>query len=564
VDPIVILDTPASGVTPGAELHLGVRVRNPGRRVEGYELAVLGPLGPFSRLEPAELSVFPGREEAAELVVAPPSTSVAPSGTIPIAVRARSLVDPAASSVAETDIDVGGSAGLDARAVQTMRRGRWSARFAVELTNRGNTPLRLILVGHDPAGDLSFKIHPETVDIAPGGRVVSSVKARARQPFLRGSAVVRPFEVACHDFPFGRAKPLPGTPATPGDALYRNFPMQLQQQPVVSKVMMAVAGLAVLGAALVFLLFARQGSGASTFGFDAPGEPTGVAATPSSSTSITVRWVPVAGATGYDVLSDGGQKLNDQPIEALQSQFEQTDLEPQSEHCYTVVALGPNGEGGTRQSGPSEETCTTTPPQSTVPPPTDVRSATDAGQLVLEWEHEDADNHEFLVVVDGATDQASRFDGSGRPFPVEEPGTYGVQVIAVDKETGDQSDPSEEIEVEVPVPACTEDCPPTRLHVAALEQIWIQGRSPGDPATVLAQIQQTVDGMNRNLTVQEASSETFVRDDPELSAISPDAPGILFYVELGSREETVAFCNDYPNRGGCLPATWIVRETLEQ
>jgi hypothetical protein len=70
--------------------------------------------------------------------------------------------------------------------------------------------------------------------------------------------------------------------------------------------------------------------------------------------------------------------------------------------------------------------------------------------------------------------------------------------------------------------------------------------------------------MNRNLTVQEASSETFVRDDPELSAISPDAPGILFYVELGSREETVAFCNDYPNRGGCLPATWIVRETLEQ
>ena len=67
------------------------------------------------------------------------------------------------------------------------RAGRWSATYHLEFANQGNAAVRLALTAHDPAGALELRLSPDVVDLPRAAGSTAELKAKARQPFLRGS-----------------------------------------------------------------------------------------------------------------------------------------------------------------------------------------------------------------------------------------------------------------------------------------------------------------------------------------------------------------------------------------
>jgi hypothetical protein len=451
VDPVVILQG-AGPLTPGGQQTLNLRVRNQGRRVEGYRLTVLGPLSPHATVTQPELSVYPGREESADVVVSLPEGATTPTGTLPVGVLVQSLVEAESSAVAEVDLSIGGVSGLTVRALQTMRKARWSARYPIEIVNRGNTPARICLVGHDPGGELLFDMGHDVLDIPPGGTHIAQVKVKARHPFLRGSPQMSQFEIASHALPFGTERPFPGAPARPGDEYYRQVHLQMQRLPVISKGLMLLLGLLLLGIAALVVWSLRGGPADEELGVLAPPAPTGVQLTEVQSDSVTVQWAPVAAAATYQVWEAGSdgtllRNLTDaEPLDAQTTKFTVPELEPSTAVCYTVIALAPE-EGG--ESAPPEPACATTLSPAALAPPTELAAGAPEGtEVTLTWvpPAEPPEITGFKVFVDGT--EAGDLDEPGRTFDLGEPGTYQVYVVAVAGEL--TSDKSNEIEVIIP------------------------------------------------------------------------------------------------------------------
>ena len=103
----VTLVTPALAVDPGQEVTAEVRVRNTGSVVDEFTLDVLGDAAGWAATEPPVVSLFPGVEGTAKLVLRPPRLASTTAGVVPYALRARSREDPAGSAVEEGTITVG-------------------------------------------------------------------------------------------------------------------------------------------------------------------------------------------------------------------------------------------------------------------------------------------------------------------------------------------------------------------------------------------------------------------------------------------------------------------------
>src|SRR4029077_13795308 len=86
----VTLVTAALVVDPGQEVSAEVRVRNTGSVVDEFTLDVLGDAAGWAAAEPAVLSLFPGAEGTAKLVLRPPRVASTLAGVLPYALRARS------------------------------------------------------------------------------------------------------------------------------------------------------------------------------------------------------------------------------------------------------------------------------------------------------------------------------------------------------------------------------------------------------------------------------------------------------------------------------------------
>ncbi len=83
MDPVVILANDTVSAGPGAEARLLVRVRNQGRRVESYAIEVVGAPASFAVVEPANVSVLPGKEAEVTITFRPPVGASTPTGTLP-------------------------------------------------------------------------------------------------------------------------------------------------------------------------------------------------------------------------------------------------------------------------------------------------------------------------------------------------------------------------------------------------------------------------------------------------------------------------------------------------
>jgi uncharacterized membrane protein YgcG len=449
VDPVVILGDgggAAVPVRPGGRAVVAVRVRNPGRRVENYGLAVLGPSAGWATVEPPALAVYPGREESASVVFAPPPGGAVEVGRVPFGVRAVSEVDGAAA-VAEGDLDVEEVAGVHATMPQTERTGRWSARYDVELTNTGNSTVRLAVTAAGPPDLLTVRVQPDVAQLAPGTSATARVDVRARRPFLRGAPVQHQLQVATHGFPFGAEKPTPGAPPAPGgDPHHRVLPAVFRQRPVLSRLVVTAAALALVGVvALAAFLLTRGDDEDPGLALGAPDPPVGLATT-AFPDQVLLRWLPMAGAAGYEVrvLDDARQLLREEPpVEGeTATALAVTGLPAATNHCFEVIALGPEGAGNSAPSTPPA--CAATTADAGLAPPSGLTSRVQGSAVDLAWQAQPG--ADFQVLVDNALETTA----AGSPVRLEGmvPGEHCFAVAAVLRSNQERSAPSD--------PACVE------------------------------------------------------------------------------------------------------------
>ena len=182
-------------VTPGGQATLVVRVRNGGSIVDRFDIAVVGPLAAWATAQPASLSLFPGQEGQATIVVAPPRASLPRAGTYPYGVRVAPAANPSGATVEEGRATVEAFVELAAEIVPQTSRSRRVGRHQVVVENHGNAPVEVVVGAADPDRLLSFGVEPDRLAIGPGEQAAAKVRATAGDTFMLGTKQTHPFSV---------------------------------------------------------------------------------------------------------------------------------------------------------------------------------------------------------------------------------------------------------------------------------------------------------------------------------------------------------------------------------
>src|SRR3954452_24297183 len=182
-------------VEPGSEVSVFVQVRNTGEIVDQYTFEVLGEAAQWARLEPPELSLFPGAEGEIKVSFKPPREATTQSGEIPFGLKVVSKEDPQDSVVEEGMLEVGTYADLGAELLPRTSRGRLAGKHELAFDNRGNRRINAQLTAADPDNKLRFRFSPPALVSPPGTAVFAKVAVRPKRKFLWGRPKTYPFKV---------------------------------------------------------------------------------------------------------------------------------------------------------------------------------------------------------------------------------------------------------------------------------------------------------------------------------------------------------------------------------
>jgi hypothetical protein len=192
---IATLEPAILSVEPGAPGGLAVRVRNTGSTVERFDLAIVGPLTQWSSVEPASLSLFPGQEDSARVVFAPPRASHPNAGTYPYGVRVIPAANPGGAVVEEGRVTIGPFTEAAATVVPATSRGSRGGRHEIGVQNRGNAPMDVAVSATDPDRLITFAVQPDRAQIGPGEQAAMALRATPKDTFFLGSKRSQPFDI---------------------------------------------------------------------------------------------------------------------------------------------------------------------------------------------------------------------------------------------------------------------------------------------------------------------------------------------------------------------------------
>lgn len=300
--PIVSMSQSRVEAAPGQPVRLKVTVRNVGPVVDTYSLSVVGPEGSWLSVVPHEVSLFPGSEGSAALIIKPGRTSKLPAGDYTVGVMARSEVDPLESTVTEVTISVtpfyDSNLSLSRTTIDIRRR---ASTFA-QITNNGNTFVDYHLDVADPDGYLRFKVEDPDFTLAPGDTVWKKVTVSAPLHLFGSSRtlsmVASLTSVRDH---------------ISGVALEEIRPsiqrVTLVQRPTI-RFRLGLLGrilliLLIAGLIVAFVLSRLGLSGSPDVKLGPPAPPQGLTATAYEGSQVLLTWQASPGAQGYSIYAVG-------------------------------------------------------------------------------------------------------------------------------------------------------------------------------------------------------------------------------------------------------------------
>jgi hypothetical protein len=254
---VVVKLTPANlEIDPGGEATLTVEVTNRTSVVEGFEIAVVGPLARWARVDPPVLNldagVDPGpgyestdptdREAAAtgttQITFRIPRAPDPLAQTYDFGVHVRAVSDATVARVEEGDITVAPFVELETEIVPETSRGSFSGNHELSIRNHGNIVADVAVRAVQVNRELTFGVVPAHVGIPPGKPKAVRIRAKPKDRFLLGPPRQVPFQVKIDE-------PLAGALTIAGF---------LEQRPIIPSWVKPLAGLALAGVAAVVLL----------------------------------------------------------------------------------------------------------------------------------------------------------------------------------------------------------------------------------------------------------------------------------------------------------------------
>ncbi|WP_405059069.1 hypothetical protein OG474_40975 [Kribbella sp. NBC_01505] len=202
------LDQTDLAIRPGGTVACLVQVTNHNSVVESYTLTVGGDLAPYSTIEPATLSLYPGTEDSATVLITLPEDTAIAAGEVPLAVVVQST-ETGEVVVPEAVVLVEPLDAVTAELTPRTSHGRRRARHRLAIDNRGNRPVDVTFAGKDPEAVIDFKFTPSSLRVAPGTAAFVKVRVHPLERHWRGPAITRQFSLSA--LAVGRA----GTPTRP-------------------------------------------------------------------------------------------------------------------------------------------------------------------------------------------------------------------------------------------------------------------------------------------------------------------------------------------------------------
>ena len=361
VDPFIRVDPSQLQVEPGGQVRTVVTVMNQGIIVDGFRLTVVGE-GPSSwaTIDPPELRIDVGQADSATVTFTPPAGRASVGGSYPFGILATSMVPSAtsvASAAAEGDVVVSTVFHLQSKITPATSSGRWKARHVIEITNEGNTPVRLRLTPADPDQRLGFLLLPQTVDVPIGGTVSSQLRVRTRKPMLRGTATRLPFQVTAAPVDLEDSETVVNTAIDPRrtsvDGAFTQRPV-LSRAATVAGVVLAVAAVAAVG---VFALRGNTPAQVPLVGSGPPSTPA-LTVTSADAQSVKLNWTPQPNLNGYKVFTvtaDGIGISGVKEIDGALNTLTVDNVPPNTAQCFRLQAIR-----GDQSSLPSDPQCATT------------------------------------------------------------------------------------------------------------------------------------------------------------------------------------------------------------
>ncbi|MGW4568099.1 RICIN domain-containing protein [Streptomyces sp. NPDC004561] len=190
------LEPASATVDPGSSTRVRLRLRNTGDVVDEYRFEPVGPVAPWTRVEPPSLRLYPGTTGTVELTFAPPRTPDATAGPNPYAVRITPTEHPEATTVPEGNLTITPFTEVRAELVPVTVKGRFRGRPRLAVDNLGNTRLTASLNGSDNGDHLAYDLNPANVQIEPGRAAFVRTTLKPRHIIWFGPKQQRPYTLA--------------------------------------------------------------------------------------------------------------------------------------------------------------------------------------------------------------------------------------------------------------------------------------------------------------------------------------------------------------------------------
>ncbi len=374
--PIVTMSQSQVEAAPGQPVRLKVSVRNVGPVVETYTLGVVGPEGSWLSVVPNELSLFPGAEGSAALMIKPGRTSKLPAGDYVVGVMARSEVDPHESTVAEVTITVTPFFDSNLGVSRTTIDIRQRATTFAQITNNGNSFVDFRLDLTDPDGYLRFKVDEPVFTLGPGDTVWKKVSVSAPLHLFGASRTLSMVATLMSLQDHTTGTPLVDVrPSIQRVTLVQRAAIRLRLG-IFGRILLL---LLIIGLIAAFFISRSGITGTSGVSTGPPPPPQGLTVQLYDGNQALLLWDAAPGAQGYSIYavgSAGNALMAASPSPSASASASAASSAPASSPAASATASAASSSTATPSSSPSPAT-TPTPTSSAgaTPAPTATPSA---------------------------------------------------------------------------------------------------------------------------------------------------------------------------------------------
>lgn len=186
-------EPPAAELLAGSEHRVQVTVTNTGTLVDEFVLVVEAPVR-WVGVEPVRVSVYPGREATATVVLAPPAAPAPPAGPLGYRLVVRSALHPQVAAAAGGGAVVAAVDAVAAELAPVTATGRRGATARVLVRNDGNRPALVALDRADHEPGVSAQVAPVALELGPGRAAEGTVRLASRRRWF-GQPVRHPYRV---------------------------------------------------------------------------------------------------------------------------------------------------------------------------------------------------------------------------------------------------------------------------------------------------------------------------------------------------------------------------------